>query len=670
MKYNRLFTIAAILAIAIIAACAPAPTPAPTAAPPTAAPVVQATTAPAATAAPAAAKYKEAPTLADLVKAGKLAAVDQRLPEKPLVITGEAVGAYGGTLRRGFTGPSDANHYYRLVNDGLVRYNVDASKIEPKIAESVESSADFKTWTVKLRKGAKWSNGDPFTADDIMFWYTDVMSNKDLTPAVPFWMRNKDGSAGKVEKVDDVTVKWTFAEAHTLFLSDLAGQDGGDRTYAVHLPSKYLKQFHATYAKKDDLDKMVADAKFKTWGELFAAKNAPPENPDRPTMSPWTPATRVSEQVFSLKRNPYFVGVDKDGNQLPYMDEIRLTFFADTQALNLAAIAGEFDQQDRHMNIMNYPILKENELKGKYKILTWPTMGGSDAAIMFNQTFDKDADLAKLIQNKNFRIALSYAIDRKQIQESAFLGLGEIRQPVAPPWMPHYPGDAVAKKYTEFNAAEANKLLDGIGMDKKDSEGFRYYPGTTKRAVIELSWVNAFGPWGDVGQIVSRNWEKVGVKTSLVERQRALHFQMRDANELQSEMWQEDSGAFPFSVTTKYDPRNIGNGVGLTLAPLVGKWYSTSGKEGVAPSADLKKVVDLLDKAKVSGEADRVAIAKELYTVWVDNMFEIGIVGLTPMVQGVVVVNNNLLNVPKLAGNDWPPRSPGNALPEVWFYKK
>ncbi len=669
MRFNRLFTIAAILAIAIVAACAPAPTLAPTAAPPTAAPAVPATSAPAATAAPVA-KFKEAPAVADLVKAGKLPAVDQRLPEKPLVISGEAVGAYGGTLRRGFTGPSDANHYVRLVTDGLVRYSVDASKVEPKLAESATGSADFKTWTVILRKGAKWSNGDPFTADDILFWYTDVMSNKDLTPAVPFWMRNKDGSAGKVEKVDEVTVKWTFAEAHTLFLSDLAGQDGGDRSYAVHLPSKYLKQFHAKYADKAALDKMVADAKFKTWGELFASKNAPTENPDRPTMSPWTPSSRVSDQVFLMKRNPFFVGVDKEGNQLPYMDEIRLTFFADAQALNLAAIAGEFDQQDRHMNIMNYPILKENELKGKYKILTWPTLGGSDAAIMFNQTFQKDPDIAKLIQNKNFRIALSYAIDRKQIQESAFLGLGEIRQPVAPPWMPYYPGDAVAKKYTEFKTDEANKLLDGIGLDKKDSEGFRFYPGTTKRVVIELSWVNAFGPWGDVAQVVSRNWEKVGIKTNAVERQRALHFQMRDANDLQAELWQEDSGAFPFSVTTKYDPRNIGGGVGLTLAPLVGKWYSTSGKEGVEPSAELKKVVELLDKAKVSGEADRVAIAKELYTVWVDNMFEIGMIGLTPMVQGVVVHSNNLMNVPKLIGNDWPPRSPGNGAIETWYFKK
>jgi peptide/nickel transport system substrate-binding protein len=196
------------------------------------------------------------------------------------------------------------------------------------------------------------------------------------------------------------------------------------------------------------------------------------------------------------------------------------------------------------------------------------------------------------------------------------------------------------------------------------------YPGTTKRVVIDLSWVNAFGPWGDVSQIVSRSWEKVGVKTIPQLRERALHFSMRDSNELQVELWQEDSGAFPFSVTTKYDPRNIGGGVGLTLAPLVGKWYSTAGKEGVEPGPELKKVVELLDKAKVSGEADRVAIAKELFGVWVDNMFEIGIVGLTPMVQGVVVVNNNLMNVPKLIGNDWPPRSPGNARPETWYYKK
>jgi peptide/nickel transport system substrate-binding protein len=674
----------------LAAACAPAATPVPptpvpptavppTVAPPTAAPAtaVPATAAPATaapteppapTAAPAA-KYKEAPMLADLVKAGTLPPVEQRLPDNPLVITGETVGQYGGVWRRGFLGPSDANHYIRIANDGLVRYSVDATKIEPKVAESVEPAADFQSWTVKLRKGAKWSNGDAFTADDIMFWYNDVLLNKDLMPAVPLWMRNKDGSAATVEKVDEYTVKWTFAAKNTLFMSDLAGQDGGDRSYAVFLPSKYLKQFHATYANKADLDKMVADAKFKTWSELFASKNAPPENPARPTMAAWTPATRISEQIFSLKRNPYYIGVDQAGNQLPYMDEVRLTFFADAQALNLAAIAGEFDEQDRHMNITNYPILKENEQQGKYKVLTWPTFGGADAAIMFNQTYVKDPDIGKLLQTKDFRIALSYAIDRKQIQESAFLGLGEIRQGVAAPWVPYYPGDAVAKKYTEYKTDEANKMLDAIGLDKKDSEGFRLYPGTTKRVVIELSWVPAFGPWGDVAQLVGRDWEKVGVKANVVQRERALHFKMRDANELQTEIWQEDSGGFPFSVTTKYDPRNTGGGVGLTLAPLVGKWYATGGKEGVEPTPELKNIVDLITKAKMSSPDERIDIAKQLFTAWVDNLYEIGIVGLTPMVQGTVVVNNTLMNVPQSIGNDWPSRAPGNARPETWYFK-
>jgi peptide/nickel transport system substrate-binding protein len=260
---------------------------------------------------------------------------------------------------------------------------------------------------------------------------------------------------------------------------------------------------------------------------------------------------------------------------------------------------------------------------------------------------DKDADL-RTIQNKNFRALL--AIDRKQIQESAFLGLGEIRQPVAPPWMPHYPGDAVAKKYTEFNAAEANKLLDGIGMDKKDSEGFRYYPGTTKRAVIELSWVNAFGPWGDVGQIVSRNWEKVGVKTSLVERQRALHFQMRDANELQSEMWQEDSGAFPFSVTTKYDRGHWQRGW-FTL-PACGQVGSTSGKEGVAPSADRKRSSICLTKPKYPVKP--IATIAGAPTAGGQHAGDRNCWS-TPMVQGVAVVNNTL-NAPWLA---MIPLSPG-----------
>jgi peptide/nickel transport system substrate-binding protein len=677
---RRLMLALSLIAVLIFVIACAAPTAAPTSAPPTKAPA--ATTAPtqppaatakpseptkpAATTAPAS-KYKESPLLAEQVKAGKLPAVDMRLPEKPLVVEGETVGVYGGVWRRGFTGPADYNNYVRVVYDALVRFSPDGSKVEAKVAEGWESSADFKVWTIKLRKGAKWSDGAPFTADDMVFWYTDVYMNKDLTPAPHKWLRNKDGSFAKFEKVDDYTVKFTFAEANTLFLYELSNQDGGDRTYAPFLPSKYLKQFHATYAKKDDLDKMVADAKFKTWPELFASKNAPFENPDRPTMSAWTPATRISEQVFTLKRNPYYVGVDKEGNQLPYLDEVRFTFFADINALNLAGIAGDLDQQDRHMNMMNYPVLKENEAKGKYKIITWPGFGGADAVIMFNQTYDKDKDLAKLMQNKEFRYAMSYAIDRKQIQESAFLGLGEARQAVAAPWHPYYPGDAVAKTRTEFKPDEATKLLDKIGLDKKDAEGFRLYPGTTKRVTIEISWVNAFGPWGDVATLVGKSWDKVGIKTIVQERQRALHFSMRDSNEIQTEIWNEDTGGFPFTGAPKYDPRTS---PGLAFAPLARTYIQTNGKEGVEPTAEMKKIMEMIDRAKTVGTDEQIKIAKELYVFWVEQQYEIGIIGLTPMVQGVVVVNNNLMNLPKSLGNDWPLRTPGNARPETWYYKK
>jgi peptide/nickel transport system substrate-binding protein len=614
-------------------------------------------------------KYKEAPVLKEKVDKGELPAVDKRLPDSPLVVDAAEIGQYGGVWRRGFLGPSDYNGYVRIVDEALVTFNPEGTKVVPYIAESIASSADFTTWTVNLRKGAKWSDGTPFTADDIMFWYNDVLLNKDLMPSLPTWMKNKDGSAVLVEKVSDYAVKWTYQSPMTTFLLELANKDNGDRNYPVFLPAAYMKQFHATYAKKDDLDKMVADAKFKTWAELFASKKNQGENPDRPGMAAWVPTNRISDQVMVLKRNPYFVGVDKKGNQLPYFDEVRLTFFSDAAALNVAAIAGEFDEQERQINLMNYPVFKENEQKGMYKILTWPSLGGADADISFNQTYVKDPDLGKLMQTKDFRIAMSYAIDRNAIKETAFLGLGEPRQPVPAPNHPYYPGDEYAKKYTEYKPDEANKLLDGIGLDKKNADGIRLYSGTTKPVQIEISVVAAFGPWPDVAQMVAADWNKVGIKAVVQVRERSLDFQMRASNDLQTEIWNQDTTAFPFTGNPKLDPRTALSG-GINVWPLYNKWYSTGGKDGLEPSAEAKQIVALIDKARTVGPDEQVTTAQDLFKLWVDNCFEIGTIGLTPMVQGVVVVSNNLGNVSEKLGNEWPLRTPGNGRPETWFFKK
>jgi peptide/nickel transport system substrate-binding protein len=612
-------------------------------------------------------KYREAPMLAEQVKAGKLPPVDRRLPDDPLVVpVVERTGEYGGVWRRAFLGPADFNNYVRVVYDALARFSPDGAKIEPKIAAGWEASKDFRTWTIKLRRGARWSDGAPFTADDILFWYRDVLLNRDLTPSLPGWMRNADGTAAVVEKVDAHTVRFVYKQPATLFLTALANQDGADRTYAVFLPAHYLKRFHPSHAKKEDIDRAVQAAGFKTWTELFAARNAPFENPERPTMAAWVPVTRVSDQVFTLRRNPYYVGVDPAGNQLPYIDEVRFTFFADVQALNLAAIAGELDMQERHIQMTNYPVFKENEKTGKYRVITWPTFGGADAVVAFNQSYRADPEIARLLASRDFRIALSHAINRDQIRESVFLGLGEPRQGVPAPWHPYYPGDEWARKYTQYRPDEASKLLDGLGLTRKDAQGIRLLP-SGKPVTIELSVVPAFAAWPDVAQLIAKDWEKVGVKTVVQIRERALHFKMRDANELQTEMWNEDTTAFPFTGNAKVDVRNAPI---LTTGPLFALWYQTKGREGMEPPPPIKRIVELVDTARTVGPEGQIKAAQEIFRIWADNLYEIGTVGLTPMVQGVVVAGTRFRNVPTTLGNDWPLRSPGNARTEQFFFAR
>jgi peptide/nickel transport system substrate-binding protein len=682
-KRHLLALLSLVALLAVIVACAPAPTsvpptqvpaPAPTTAPapaPTAVPPTQppaATKPPAPTAAPAA-KYKEAPMLADLVKAGKLPPVDQRLPDNPAVVDATEIGQYGGIWHRGTLGPSDFNGIARVIDDALMVFSPNGGSVVMKYAESLTGSPDFKSWTLKLRKGSKWSDGSPFTTDDIMFWYKDVIQNKDLTPSIPAWLQNADKSLIEIKQVDDVTTQWNYKEAHTTLGFELANADYGDKNVPCFLPSKFLKQFHASYANKADLDKMVADAKFKTWTELFLIKISPYDTPERPGMAAWVaaPGSRISDQIFKLVRNPYFVGVDKAGNQLPYLDEVDLKFFSDANALNLAAIAGELDEQERQVQLVNFPVLKETSQKnGKYSIYLWQSLGGADADIIFNQTYAKDPDLGKLMANKDFRIAMSYAINRKQIQDSAFLGTGEARQAVPKKDNPYYPGDDYAYKYIEYNPTLAGQMLDKLGIDKKDSEGYRLFP-SGKRVAIELSVVAVFGSYPDIAQLIAKDFKNVGIQLIVQIRERALHFSMRESNDLQSEIWNEDTAGFPFTGSTKYDVRSgiYGN---ITYGPLWYNWVKTGGKEGIEPPDYMKQIMQLVDHAKSVGPADQAKDAQQIMKLWVDNLVEIGTVGLTATDQGVVVVNAKMKNIPQNLTKDWPLRTPGNGRPETWFY--
>ncbi|MCP4362878.1 MAG: hypothetical protein GY796_33150 [Chloroflexi bacterium] len=610
--------------------------------------------------------YNEAPILAERVAAGELPPVDERLPDNPLIeAVAEDIGQYGGTLNRGFTGPSDHNNYTRVVYDALVRYSPTGSEVIPHIAEGWESNADFSEWTVRLRPGAKWSDGAPFTADDIMFWYNDIFLNEELTPSILTWMKNPDSTAATVEKVSDYAVKWTFTSPNTAFLLDLANKDGADKAISnlAFAPAHYLKQFHPTYADQAELDAKIAEAGFDTWTELFAVEALPHLSGTRPSMAAWAPdGTSVSDPVFTIKRNPYYIGVDPAGNQLPYIDEVRFTQYLDKETLNLAAVEGKIDMQGRHIDMLNYPVFIQNGEANGYRVITWPAFGGSEAVVMFNQTWQGPE--GEMFRNKDFRIALSHAIDREAIKELAFLGVGEARQGVPAPFHPYYPGDEYAFKYTELNPDLSNQMLDEI-LPNKDADGFRTLPDGSPLD-IELGVVpEQFVDWPSIGQLVVEDWADVGIKAHVELRERTLHFSMRPANELMAEMWNEDTTGFPFSGAPKFDPRSD---PALTFAPLHGKWYTSDGAEGIEPPADIAKIVEIIDEAKVSPRGRQIELAQELFRLWADNVWEIGTVGLTPSVQGVVVVNANMKNVPAVAGNDWPLRTPGDTRPEQFFY--
>ncbi len=615
----------------------------------------------------AAQSYQEAPMLAAMVAAGELPPVAERLPDNPLVIeVFDEPGTYGGVIRRGFTGPGDHNNYTRWAYDSLLRFSVDGSEIVPHIIESWEASEDFHTWTLRFRPGMKWSDGEPFTSDALMFYYEAVLQNADLTPSVPVWIANRDGTLATMRAPDDYTVEVEFDFPYTLFPMELTFRDGGDRTLAAHLPGHYLRQFHPDYGDQAEIDRLVAAAGLNNWTQLFMQKGIITDNPERPSTAAWVPyQSSVSDQVFTLRRNPYYLGVDPAGNQLPYIDEVQFRFFSDVEALNFAAVAGELDMQDRHIQLTNYPVLVENAERSGYRVITWPTFGGNDAALWVNQQYTINPELGELLANQQFRVALSLGIEREEIRESAFLGLGEIRQLVAAPWHPYYPGDEYAFKYTEFDADQANAILDSLGL-ARGSGGMRTLPsGAPLR--LEISVVPAFGPWPDVAQLVAADWNDLGLATDVQVRERTAHFTMRDANELMIEVWNEDTSGFPFTGNPKIDPRSD---PATIFAVETRTWYRTNGERGIAPTPEIARIVEIIEEAKTVGTERQIELAQELNRLVADQLYGIGTVGLTPMIQGVVVINEDMFNVPDLVANDWPLRTPGDARPETFYFRR
>ncbi|MBV9813377.1 MAG: ABC transporter substrate-binding protein, partial [Acetobacteraceae bacterium] len=258
--------------------------------------------------------YQESPALSGLETAGKLPPLAQRLPEHPEVVTPtKSVGRYGGVLRTVVRGDADHNQLLRTIgNMGLTRWSPDWQKVVPNVAESWTVNEDNSEYTFKLRPGMKWSDGQPFTADDILFFVNDLLPDPQFFASPPS-QYVVNGKPMKAEKIDDATVKLIFAGPYLRLPSVLAGPLGQHPVlYAKH----YCQQFVPKY--NPDIAKLLADSHQQDWPTLLRQKCGDIEiparwgNPDRPVLDPWvitSPYTGGTTEVVA-KRNPYFWQVD------------------------------------------------------------------------------------------------------------------------------------------------------------------------------------------------------------------------------------------------------------------------------------------------------------------------------------------------------------------------
>jgi peptide/nickel transport system substrate-binding protein len=617
--------------------------------------------------------FKEAPALAELVKAGKLPPVQERIGQDPLVVKPlREIGRYGGTWRRGFTGPFDTSNGHRVAqNDKLLYYDYTGTKVVPNIARGWEVSPDGKVTTVLLRRGMRWSDGQPFTADDFVFWYQDVYLNKELVP-VPLSVMTINGKPVVIEKVDASTIRFVSPEPYYALPVVLASVWGighharfGRDALGGFAPAHYMKQFHPKYASAEELNRKVAELKFDSWVTMFKNRNDACRNVDLPVVTPWKTTSPLTTPSWVLERNPYSVWVDADGNQLPYIDRIRMTLGENLEVINLRAIAGEYDSQARHIDISKLPVFLENQQKGGYRVYLDPSDQGADVGLFCNQTYEKDAEIARWLGTREFRIALSHGIDRAQINETFVLGLGQTGSGAPGERTLYFPGAEYKTLHAGYDVKKANAMLDKLGLTRRDGEGYRLRQDGGGRLRLALTTYLGFLPFTRIAEMLVEHWKKIGIRGEVQEMERGLATARLRANEHQiyfETQWGADN---IYGHTPWIFPADGG----IPLGPLYGTWYASAGARGKTPPPRMRELMDKYRKSFSVKDAERIRMAKEVWKIALDEMWMIPVVSNSPASQGVRVIKTNMGNIPERLWNSAVSDNPHVAHTETWYFK-
>ena len=582
--------------------------------------------------------YGEAPQLKTLVAAGALPPVAERLPKEPLVARGSdgLIGKYGGTLNEiSLIGPSQhsSGGSTRLIQGWFPFY-----KSYPNVAKSFEMTDNAaREWVIELREGMKWSDGAPFTADDLVFGFNDFYLNEELSPSSPRELKSGDELA-TIEKIDDYTVKYTFP---SLFRFNQLNRNNG--WAHVNYPKHWLSQFHASYADKDELEKLVQEGGFASWTELFENRNG--SYADKPTITPWI-LRQIPPGPQLLTRNPYYWVIDEEGNQLPYVDEWHSIDY-EKEVVQLKVLAGESDYSEA-LDLDLYPEVKKAEQEGKTRAVLWSLPEPNVGDIQLNLTIE-DPIKRQVFRDKRFRFALSHALDRNMINELAYLGLLYPAQVAPSPLSPFY-HERLSNTAIEYDTDKANALLDEMGLDKRGGDGFRLGPDGKDFQI------NMWGfPWTEkFSEMATDMIKAVGINVNL---RIVGYWNIRDSIRANShegafiwEAWGTEEGSFLMGTVNHWLPIHPNDCV---WAPLWNDWVLSGGERGEEPPAVLLEALEYYEKAQASLELEeQQKWMEKVLDIAADNLWSIGTL-TAPGFPYLIGVNPKLRNFPSSAAGWW-----------------
>jgi peptide/nickel transport system substrate-binding protein len=632
--------------------------------------------------------YKEAPALAELVKAGKLPPVSERLPKNPYVVPHAWVkpGKYGGTMTQVSDASWGMSHFMQESQYGYapLRFLKDGLEVGPGLVESWESNPAATQWTLRIREGLKWSDGKPFTTADWMYWWEDIVLNEEHPDGPPEAVRNTNGTPAKITAPDAVTLVINLESPNPILPDYLANGVGWNNWFQ---PKHYLSQFHNKYNNKAGKDWVKQHDQMREWVQ----------NPACPTMTGWKLKEFKEGQQTVWERNPFYWCVDKEGSQLPFIDTVYMLGVQDPEVRKLQIQGGKANYVHGAfipLTLGDVQGLRQTRATHKMDIRLWDSGSGTGSLIFFNYDYH-EPKLRALFHDPKFRQALSYAYNREQVRKSIYYNSGELTTGTLSPKGVNFNINAEGKQiyqqwrdsFAKYDPEKAKSMLDALGV-KVGAGGKRTLPDGSPLQLSLDYHADTGREHIQKNELLVRDWQAIGIETKMNPVPPDSFDTAWKAGTLMSKTDWEVGDNTPLIYPGWVVPVQTDH-----WAPLHAQWYILRGtpkekaEENVDPykrqpprvKADPGGPIDrlwkLLDQDRVEPDAmKRARLEWEIMKIHMtDGPFLMGVVANYPQ---VVMVHEDMRNVPlrdELAQhgwvNTWIHPTPAVYDPEAYYWE-